>query len=88
MLHRRELGWSGRISTGVILKPSLTHTTSRAFTPQLAEWYKQFKEHSPNGAKFEIIFVSSDRDETSFKEYFADMPWLALPYEHRDMKVR
>ena len=58
----------------------------RAFTPQLADWYKKFKAGS-NGSKFEIVFVSSDRDESSFKEYFGEMPWLALPYGKRDKKV-
>mmetsp|Transcript_73862 Transcript_73862/g.153904 ORF Transcript_73862/g.153904 Transcript_73862/m.153904 type:complete len:402 (-) Transcript_73862:77-1282(-) len=50
----------------------------RGFTPKLAEYYK-------NGLKdkMEIIFVSSDRDEASFKEYFAEQPWSALPYSDR-----
>merc|ERR1712039_1127083 len=53
----------------------------RGFTPKLAEWYTAgLKE------KMEIIFVSSDRDEASFNEYFKDMPWLALPYEKREAK--
>merc|ERR1712048_798757 len=54
----------------------------RGFTPKLAEWYK-------NGLKdkMEIIFVSSDRDEASFKEYFAEMPWQCLPFENRDAKA-
>lgn len=34
----------------------------------------------------EIIFVSSDRDESAFNEYFGEMPWLALPYEKRSEK--
>lgn len=25
------------------------------------------------------MFASSDRDDASFKEYFAEMPWLAIP---------
>ena len=32
------------------------------------------------GKDFEIIFCSSDRDEQSYKEYFSEMPWLALPF--------
>lgn len=28
----------------------------------------------------EIVFVSSDRDQSSFENYFAEMPWLSLPY--------
>ena len=58
----------------------------RAFTPQLATWYKNFKK-GPNGDKFNLMFVSSDRDEQSFKEYFAEMPWHALPYAEREKKV-
>ena len=58
----------------------------RAFTPELAEWYKKFKK-TTNGSKFDIVFVSSDRDQGSFDEYYGEMPWLALPYDQRDMKV-
>lgn len=47
----------------------------RAFTPKLAETYKKMKDTRKD---FEFIFVSSDRDEPSFKEYFAKMPWLAF----------
>jgi len=55
----------------------------RGFTPKLAELYKKYKE---KGLKFEVVFVSSDREEEGFKDYFGDMPWLALPYEQRDTK--
>ena len=58
----------------------------RAFTPQLAQWYKQFKE-GPNGDKLEIVFVSSDKDEEAFQEYFKEMPWYAVPFSDRDKKV-
>jgi nucleoredoxin len=53
----------------------------RGFTPKLAEWYKAGLKD-----KMEIIFVSSDRNEESFKDYFTGMPWLALPYERREAK--
>lgn len=58
----------------------------RAFTPQLAEWYKKVKE-GPNGSNFDIVFVSSDRDAEKWKEYFDEMPWHAVPYGDRDRKV-
>jgi nucleoredoxin len=29
---------------------------------------------------FEIVFVSSDRDQDSFDSYFDTMPWLTLPF--------
>merc|ERR1712232_1283954 len=54
----------------------------RGFTPQLAKWYtNSLKE---NG--MEIVFVSSDRDESSFNSYFGEMPWLALPFDLREKK--
>lgn len=53
----------------------------RGFTPQLATWYKDGLKDN-----MEIIFVSSDRDESSFNDYFAEMPWLALPYAKRAEK--
>ena len=28
----------------------------------------------------EIVFVSGDRDDESFKGYFSKMPWLAIPF--------
>ena len=33
-----------------------------------------------------VVFVSSDRDEHAFNEYFGEMPWLALPYSDREKK--
>jgi len=56
----------------------------RGFTPQFAEWYK--KDMSAKG--LEVIFVSSDRDEGSFKEYFAEQPWLALDFADRGLKEK
>jgi len=53
----------------------------RAFTPELAKFYKKMTD------KLEIVFVSSDEDEAQWAEYFAEMPWLALPFVDRDRKV-
>jgi len=55
----------------------------RGFTPELVKTYNKLKE---SGKKFEIVFVSSDKDENGFKEYFGEMPWLALPFEDRESK--
>lgn len=54
----------------------------RAFTPKLAEWYSK----SLNAKGLEIVFISSDRDEKSFQEYFGEMPWLALDFKDRKRK--
>ena len=34
----------------------------------------------------EVIFVSSDKDEAAFKEYYESMPWLALDFSERKLK--
>merc|ERR1712118_449595 len=46
----------------------------------------KYEEIKAAGKKFEIVFVSSDRSDDAFKEYFAEMPWLALPYADRAAK--
>jgi len=47
----------------------------RGFTPDLIEAYKKYLKDK----NLEIIFVSSDRDQKSFLEYYGEMPWLAIP---------
>jgi len=51
----------------------------RGFTPKLAEAYT--KHLKAKG--LEVIFVSSDRDNTAFVDYFKSMPWLAVPFNAR-----
>ncbi|KAK6165994.1 hypothetical protein SNE40_022791 [Patella caerulea] len=55
----------------------------RAFTPELCKFYNKMKDA---GKEFEIVFISSDRDEPGFKGYFETMPWLALDYSSDDIK--
>jgi len=55
----------------------------RGFTPQLATAYKN---SSVAGVDTMVIFASSDRDQTSFDEYYGEMPWHALPFDQRDIK--
>merc|ERR1712025_350863 len=62
----------------------------KAFTPKLAETYKKLKQRAQDGGRkddFEFVFVSSDRDQSAFDEYYAEMPWLALPFSNRDGKA-
>jgi len=54
----------------------------RGFTPKLAEMYNDGLRE----AGLEIVFVSSDKDQDSFNGYLAEMPWLAVPFEKRDIK--
>ena len=55
----------------------------RKFTPELIEQYNLLKE---GGKKVEIVFISSDKDESSFTEYYNTMPWTSLDYKLRDLK--
>ena len=55
----------------------------RGFTPQLGKFYDQIKDSK----NFEIIFVSSDRDASQFKEYYDEQAaWAALPFKDRATK--
>mmetsp|Transcript_24994 Transcript_24994/g.44302 ORF Transcript_24994/g.44302 Transcript_24994/m.44302 type:complete len:431 (-) Transcript_24994:139-1431(-) len=57
----------------------------KMFTPKLCEAYKTLKASSV-ADKFELLFVSSDRDEESFQEYYGSMPFWAIPFEEREAK--
>jgi nucleoredoxin len=54
----------------------------RGFTPRLKEWY----EADLKSKGLDIVFVSSDRDEASFKGYFAEQPWHALEFSDQEAK--
>ena len=53
----------------------------RGFTPELAKLYVSHLK----AKGLEIVFVSSDHDEAGFSSYYAEMPWLALPYGEREL---
>ena len=46
-----------------------------------------YKDITANGKPLEVVFVSSDKDDASFNEYYGEMPWLALPFADRDCKT-
>ncbi|CAF3094057.1 unnamed protein product [Rotaria sp. Silwood2] len=54
----------------------------RGFTPVLVQFYNSHAKDK----NFEIIFISSDRDENSFNEYYKEMPWLTLDFKNRAKK--
>jgi nucleoredoxin len=51
----------------------------RAFTPQLVDFYKDFKKSHPN---FELIFVNDDRSEDAMLAYMKtdEMAWPAVRF--------
>jgi len=54
----------------------------RGFTPKLAEFYNRFSEEKD----FEVIFVSKDKNQAQFDEYFATHPWFTVPYENEALR--
>mmetsp|Transcript_16053 Transcript_16053/g.40253 ORF Transcript_16053/g.40253 Transcript_16053/m.40253 type:complete len:1064 (+) Transcript_16053:731-3922(+) len=52
----------------------------RSFTPMLAEMYEHLTELYPTHG-LEIVFVSSDREEQSFQNYYQSMPWKGIPFD-------
>jgi thiol-disulfide isomerase/thioredoxin len=51
----------------------------RQFSPQLKNWYQSV--NSQNNHVVEVVFLSADHDENSFRQYFKTMPWLAVDYD-------
>ena len=56
----------------------------RRFTPVLSSFYNAANKNTKN---IEIIFVSFDRNEEGFKEYYDSMPWLSFPF-NSDQKMQ
>ena len=48
----------------------------RQFTPAFAELYKEINESEK---VIEVIFLSGDKTQEEYDEYYGEMPWLALP---------
>jgi len=58
----------------------------QSFTPKLVQFYNLLRKSKE--AKFEIVFVSSDKDLDSFKEYYKKQPWLAIPTDEKAAAVK
>ena len=56
----------------------------RGFTPILTKFYNEINKEKK---QIEIIFISFDRDEKSFKEYYDTMPWVTLPFSSDKKKI-
>lgn len=56
----------------------------RGFTPVLSEFYT--KVNTPQ-KQCEVILGTLDETKKDFDDYFEKMPWLAIPYEDKDIVV-
>ncbi len=62
----------------------------RQFTPQLVDFYNKINSKRNRGKdkkELEIVFVSRCRDLDSYGQYFATMPWLALPFDASNERI-
>lgn len=50
----------------------------RGFTPQLAAAFN----HGSPPSNLACVFVSGDKSEPEFEQYFREMPWMAMPYSN------
>ena len=57
----------------------------RQFTPMLSEAYAHLKESFVYHG-LEIVFVSSDRSNAEFNQYFGSMPWTSVSYDDTRMR--
>ena len=88
-LPSKLLSNDGEVSTSDVLSSSLIGVyfsahwcpPCRGFTPVLADCFTEWKNESKS---IQIIFVSSDRDEDEFKNYFKEMPWVAVPFNDKN----
>ena len=56
----------------------------RNFTPKLKNFYEVVNK---NQKQIEIIFVTSDKSEAEFNEYFGSMPWISLPFKDESIDI-
>lgn len=57
------------------------------FKEHFQQWYKSFKLNHGE-SYFQVLFISSDESVESFNTNMQHVPWFALPYEHRKLKVQ
>lgn len=55
----------------------------KEFSPKLSKFYHRLTQLYDDDSGIEIIFVSRDKDEESFNEYFNTMDWAAIPFEQK-----
>jgi nucleoredoxin len=56
----------------------------RVFTPDLQKAYEEIQNQHSRG--FEIVYVSGDRDEETFTNFYETMPWTAIPWSEQAKK--
>ena len=56
----------------------------KTFTPELSKKYSDSFDRD----KSAIVFISEDRDQNAFDEYYSSMSFFALPFSEREKQVK
>ena len=77
--HTGKIGFLDVVRSQVIALYFTAHwcPPCRAFTPLLIKFFNDVNER---GKRLEVIFVSADKDQASYNDYYNTMPWIAIPY--------
>lgn len=51
----------------------------------LASLYEELNEDEK---QLEVVFLSGDKTDEEFDEYFSEMPWLALPRSQKSVVMK
>ena len=68
----------------VLLYFSALSPTCEFFLPFLKEFYEK---HSETG-KFQVVYVSSDRNLDDFDQNFSNMPWVSIPNSDEGFHIK
>ena len=60
----------------------------RGFTPMLIEFYNVLTEGVASSHGLEVVFISSDRSDAEFQQYYKKMPFKAMPFSQRELAQR
>lgn len=60
----------------------------RGFTPMLIEFHNVLKEDVALSHGLEVVFISSDKSDAEFQQYYKKMPFKAMPFSKRDLAQR
>jgi hypothetical protein len=54
------------------------------FLPRLKRFVQKARERQEDGARLQVVYVSSDKSQKVFDAYFKKHDWLAVPYADCD----
>jgi nucleoredoxin len=81
----KYLSPEGEVEASSITAPHIAFLFGGSWCPackqtigtMISERYNQMND---NGKNVEVIYVSADKDEAAFNDYYGEMPWLAIPF--------